>query len=98
LPSLTTLEQIDQKFAKTKMGYISLPLIFNDIIDITSYYCIILKIMILHDAIKTIKSKVFPFSFKKEQNLVTFLKKQKKQVFLNPAFRPPWPMSPGPGP
>jgi len=44
---------------------------------ITSYYCVIMKIMILHDAIKTIKSKVFPFSLKKEQNLVSFSKKQK---------------------
>jgi len=33
----------------------------------------------LHDAIKTIKNKVFPFSLKKEQNLVS-LKKNKEQV------------------
>jgi len=40
---------------------------------ITSYYCVILKTMILHDALKkTIKNKVFPFSLKKEQNLVSF--------------------------
>jgi len=54
------------------MGYISLPSNLNGIIDITSYYCIMLKIMILHDAIKTIKNKVFPFSLKKEQNIVSF--------------------------
>jgi len=28
--------------------------------------------MILHNAVKTIKNKIFPFSFKKEQNLVSF--------------------------
>jgi len=36
--------------------------------------------MILHDAIKTIKNKVFPFSLKKEQNLV-YLKKTKNVFF-----------------
>ena len=41
----------------------------------------ILKIMILHDAIKTIKNKVFPFSLKKEQNLV-YLKKTKTRFFF----------------
>jgi len=54
------------------MGYISLPSNLNGIIGITSYYCVILKIKILHDAINTIKNKVFPFSLKKEQNLVSF--------------------------
>jgi len=54
------------------MGYISLPSNLNDIIGIKSYYFVILKIMILHDAIKTNKNKVFPFSLKKEQNLVSF--------------------------
>ena len=39
-----------------------------------SYYCVILKIMIWHDATKKIKNKVFPFSLKKEQNLVSFWK------------------------
>jgi len=38
--------------------------------------------MILHDAIKTIKNKVFLFSLKKEQNLVPFLKKTKKTFFF----------------
>jgi len=54
------------------MGYISLPSNLNGIIGMTSYYCVILKITILHDAVKTIKNKVFPFSLKKEQNLVSF--------------------------
>ena len=62
------------------MGYISLPSNLNGIIGITSYYCVILKIMIFNDAIKTIKNKVFPFSLKKEQNLVSFFLK-KKRVF-----------------
>ena len=65
------LERIDQKFAKTKMGYIPLPSNLNGIIGITSYYCVILKIMILHD---TIKNKVFPFSLKTEQSLVSLKK------------------------
>jgi len=36
--------------------------------------------MILHDAMKTIKNRVFPFSVKKQQNLVSF-KKNKKDFF-----------------
>jgi len=40
--------------------------------------------MILHDAIKTITNKFFPFSLKKEQNLVYLKKNKKKRVFLNP--------------
>jgi len=55
-----------------KEGYISLPLILNAIIGITSYYCIIMKTVILHDGIKTIQNWVFLFSLKKEQNLVYF--------------------------
>jgi len=46
--------------------------------------------MILHDAIKTIKNKVFPFSLKKEQNLVSFLKKQKTWVFDKKTKIPRW--------
>jgi len=57
--------------AKTKMGYISLPSHLNAIIGIKSYYCVILKMMILHDAIKTIQNRV----------LVIFLKKQKYDSF-----------------
>jgi len=38
------------------MGYIPLPSNLNGIIGIASYYCVILKIMILHDAIETIKN------------------------------------------
>jgi len=37
--------------------------------------------MILHDAIKTIKNKVFPFSLEKEQILFLF-KKPKKTFFF----------------
>jgi len=54
------------------MGLIPSPSNLNGIIGITRYYCVILKIMILHDTIKTIKNKVFPFSLneeEKEQNL-----------------------------
>jgi len=57
--------------AKTKMGYISLPSHLNAIIGIKSYYCVILKMVILHDAVKTIQNRV----------LVIFLKKQKYVSF-----------------
>jgi len=48
------------------MGHIPLPSNLNGIIGITSYYCVILKIMMLHDTIKTINNKVFPFSLKEK--------------------------------
>jgi len=58
------LESIDQKhFAKTKMGYISLPQNLNAMIGIKSYFCIILKIVTLHDAIKTIHNGVTKICF-----------------------------------
>jgi len=50
----------------------------NAIIGITSYYCVILKIVILHDGIKTIQNGVFLFSSKKNKILFLFKKKQKK--------------------
>jgi len=34
------------------MGYVSLPSIFNAVIGITRYYCVLLKMVILHDAKK----------------------------------------------
>jgi len=47
--NLTTLEWIDQQHvAKTKKGNNSLPSNLNAIIGITSYYCVILKMVILH--------------------------------------------------
>jgi len=70
------LECIDQHhFAETKIGYISLPSNLNAIIG-TSYYCVIQKVVILHDAIKTIQNGVFvvfiqrtkPVSLKKTKN------------------------------
>jgi len=64
------------------MGYISLPSNLNGIIGTASFYCVIPKIMTLHDAIKTIKNRVFLFSLKKEQNLVSFQKTPKKTFFL----------------
>jgi len=54
------------------MGYISLPSILNAITGTASYYCVILKKVILHDGIKTIQKGVFLFSLKKEENLVSF--------------------------
>jgi len=63
------------------MGYISLPSILSATIDITSYYYVILKMVILHDATETIRNGVFVFFLKKEQKLVSL----KKRVFLNRA-------------
>ena len=63
------------------MGYIALSSILNAIIRITSY-CVILKIVILHDGIKTIQNGFFLFSLKKERNLVLFWKTYKTRVFL----------------
>jgi len=59
LPSFTTLERADQlHFAKTKM-YISLLSNYNAIIAITSYCCVILQMLMLHNAIKTIQNGAF---------------------------------------
>jgi len=49
-------------------------------VGITSHYCMILKIVILHDAIKIIQNGVFPFSSIKKQNLFS-LKKTTKNGF-----------------
>jgi len=82
------------------MGYISLPLNVNAIIGITNYYCVLSKIVVLHDAIKTIQNGVFVFLQNKNENLFFFqkvnkktvIKKQvgciflKKRVFLNPDY------------
>jgi len=66
------------------MGYISLPSILNAIIGITSYYCVILKIVILHYGTKTMQNEVFLLSLKRTK--ACFFKKNKKPWgFLNPA-------------
>ena len=62
------------------MGYISLPSIFNSITGITSYYCVVLNMVILYDAIKTIQNGVFAFVLKKEQKPVLFFEKNKKKT------------------
>ena len=104
LASLTTLESIDQQhFAKTNIRYISLSLNFIAIIGrpITSYYCVILKMVILRDVIKTIQNGVCvifkeqkPVFLQKKEN-TGFKKKRKKQVgwglkktrvFLKPGY------------
>jgi len=59
------------------MGYISLPSNLNAIIGIISYYCIILKMVILHDAIKTTQNGVLVFK-KKERKTVSFQKNKPK--------------------
>jgi len=81
LPNLTTLEWIDQQhFAKTKMAYISLTSDLNAIIGIKSYYFVILKMVILRDAMKTIQNSVFVFFPKKSKNLFLFKKTTKKRI------------------
>jgi len=51
------------------MGYISLPSILNATIGLTSD-CVILKMVMLHDAIKTIQNRVCVFFLK--EKLVSF--------------------------
>jgi len=94
LPNLTTLEWIDQQhFAKTKMGYTSLPSHWNAIIGIESYYCLILNMVILHDSIKTIPNRFLFVFFEKRTKIVSLkkngLKTNKKNmwiVFFKPGF------------
>jgi len=43
----------------------------------------------LHDAMKTVRETVFPFSLKKNKILFLFKKKKKNWVFLNPVQLPP---------
>jgi len=50
------------------MGYISFPSDLDAIKGIKSYYCVILKMVMLHDAIKTIQRSVFAFFPKKRTN------------------------------
>ena len=82
---------------ENKDGGISLPSKLNAIIGITSYYCVILQMMVLHDAIKRIETGVFTF-FLKERKLVSFKKKPKNPYlkehegvffFKNPFFLNP---------
>jgi len=79
-PLFHFISELTNNTVKIKMGFISLPSVLNAIIGITSYYCVILKIVILHDEIKTIQNGIFPFSSKKEQNLVSFQKNKKNWV------------------
>jgi len=61
------------------MGYISLPSNFNAILGITSYYCVILQVVILHDAIKTIQNVYFVVFSKRTKTC--FFKKKRKNGF-----------------
>jgi len=56
--TLPLWSELTNNTAKKKMGYISLPSNLNAIIDIKSYYCVILKMVMLHEAIKTIQNSV----------------------------------------
>jgi len=57
-----------QPFAKTTMRYISLPSNLNAIIGVKSYYCVILKMVILHDAIKQFRTGFCDFSKKRAKS------------------------------
>ena len=70
---------------ENKDGVLFSPSISNAIIGITSYYCEILKMMMLHDVIKTILNGVFPFSLEKRTKSCFFLKNPKND-FLNRFF------------
>jgi len=59
---------------ENKDGVHFLPSILNAIMGITSYYCVILKMVIFHGGIKTIQNEVFPFSSKKRMKYCFFLK------------------------
>jgi len=78
------------------MGYISVLTYLNAGIGISSYYCVILKMVILHDEIKTIKNGVFVLLIKKEKNCFfsknpkKYLKKQVGWVFKKTSFSQPW--------
>jgi len=54
------------------MGNISFPSNLNAIIGIISYYCAILKMVILHDAMKTNLLFLLFFVFLKNKNLFLF--------------------------
>ena len=92
--TLPIWSELTNNTAKTKMAYISLLSDLNAIIGIKSYYCVILKMVILHHTIKAFQNSVFVFFPKKEQKPVSFKKKKnpyKKNktcelFFLNPAF------------
>jgi len=60
------------------MGYIYLPSNYNYIIAITSYYCVILQMVMLHNAIKTIRMGFLCF-FKRTKTYF-FSKKQKTRI------------------
>ena len=79
--------------AATVWSFAHLPLGLSDrntMIVITSYYCVILKMVILHDAIKTIQNGVLCFSLEKERKPVSQKNKvvffQKTWISLNPGF------------
>jgi len=61
------------------MGHISPPSNLNVIKGITSHYYVILKMVILHDAMKTIQNGVFVF-FIKEQKPVSFQKNKNIRI------------------
>ena len=84
LPTLPLWSELtNNSLRKQRWGtflYISLPSDLNAIIGITSYYCVIHKMVILHDAIKTIQNKVFAFFSKKRTKTCTFSKNEEKQI------------------
>jgi len=60
------------------------------IIGITSYHCVFLKMVIMHDAIKTLQNGVFLFFVKKSKNLFQNPKKTGRLFFFKyPGFSQP---------
>ena len=62
------------------MAYISLPSNLNAVVGITSYYCVILKMVILHDSTRTIQNEIFVGFFQRTKTFVSFQKNTKIRI------------------
>jgi len=70
-------KNICKHFCHIPKIYISLPSGLNAIIGIKSCHCVIMKMVMLHDAMKTIQNNVFVYFSKKRTKTCFFLKTQK---------------------
>jgi len=66
--------ELTNNTCQTKDGLHFLPSILNAIIGITSHFCAIMKIVILHVGIKTIQNVFFSVFLKRAKYLVSFKK------------------------
>ena len=80
--ALQLRSELTNNTAKTKMGYISLPSVLNARVGITSYYCVILKMVILHDGIKPFRMGFLCFLKKRTWSCFFVKKKRKKRFFF----------------